>query len=226
VSGLRVATVFDAGLDVHPLAADVRANLGRFADLLADAGAEVEEVPLPVPLADGLLSWIELVLPIIGLGLTDEEFAAFVEFDGIPGDDPTLVAARSFAGRYRAWGFANARRQHQRRAWAQLFDNYDVVLAPTMPTAAIPHDTDSQIAERVTDVDGVAVPHVVAVAWAGSIGTVLLPVVDVPTGLTPTGLPVGVQVIGPYLSDKRLLRYAALIDRAAGPGFVPPPMAL
>jgi Asp-tRNA(Asn)/Glu-tRNA(Gln) amidotransferase A subunit family amidase len=40
--------------------------------------------------------------------------------------------------------------------------------------------------------------------------------------MTPRGLPVGVQVIGPYLSDLRLLGVAELIDAAAGPGFAAP----
>jgi amidase len=215
--------VFGEGSDLCPIATDVRTSLDGFADRLADAGADVEAVPLPVSLSDGLRSWMQLVLPIIGMSLTDEEYAAFVEFDAIPGDDPTLVAARSLASRYRDWARANARRQHHRQAWAALFEEYDVVLAPTMPTAAILHDTETQMAERTTDVDGVAVPHVVSVAWCGAIGSVLLPVVNVPTGLTPTGLPVGVQIVGPYLSDLRLLRLAGLIERAAGPGFVPPP---
>jgi Asp-tRNA(Asn)/Glu-tRNA(Gln) amidotransferase A subunit family amidase len=37
------------------------------------------------------------------------------------------------------------------------------------------------------------------------------------------GLPVGIQVIGPFLSDLRLLRIAGLLDAAGGPGFTPPP---
>jgi amidase len=51
----------------------------------------------------------------------------------------------------------------------------------------------------------------------------LLPAVTLPTGLTETGLPAGVQLIGPFLSDLRLLRIAELPDAAAGPGFTPPP---
>jgi amidase len=50
----------------------------------------------------------------------------------------------------------------------------------------------------------------------------LLPVVALPVGLTESGLPVGVQVVGPFLSDLRLLRIAELLDAAAGPGFIAP----
>ena len=81
-----------------------------------------------------------------------------------------------------------------------MFQDYDVVLAPVMPTTAFPHDTDRPITDRVLDVDGTAVPHLIAMAWCGAIGSVLLPVVTLPSGRTPAGLPVGVQVIGPFLS--------------------------
>jgi amidase len=93
-----------------------------------------------------------------------------------------------------------------------------------MPTAAYPHDTDGSLPDRVLDIDGAAVPHIVTMAWAGAIGAVLLPVVTLPAGRTPAGLPVGVQVIGPFLSDLQLLRTAELLAQASGREFVPPPL--
>jgi amidase len=223
LSAVRVATVFGEGSDLLPLAGEVGANLDTFADRIADAGARVEPVALPVPLADGLRSWQELVCPILGAGLADDEFEAFTGLEAIPGDDPALAAGRALAGRYRTWARANGLRQHQRAAWAGLFEHYDVVLAPVMPTAAFAHDTERPITERTLDIDGTQVPHLLAMAWCGAIGSVLLPVVTLPTGPTPAGLPVGVQVIGPFLSDLRLLRIAGLLDPAGGPGFIPPP---
>jgi amidase len=222
VAALRVATVFHDGGALLPLAGDVRASLEGMAGRLAEAGAQVEQVSLPVPLQDGLRTWQDLVVPIMGVGIPDDDYAAFAELEGVPGDDPTLNGARAVASRYRSWARANGLRQRQRVAWASLFDRYDAVLAPVMPTAAFPHDVERSIVERVIDVDGTSVSHLVAMAWCGSVGSVLLPVVTLPTGLTPGGLPVGVQVIGPYLSDARLLRAAELIDAAAGPGFAAP----
>jgi amidase len=92
-----------------------------------------------------------------------------------------------------------------------------------MPTAAFVHDIEASITDRLLEVDGTMVPHLVAAAWCGAVGSVLLPVVTLPTGPTPNGLPVGVQVIGPFLSDLRLLRIAEILDAAAGRGFLPPP---
>ena len=191
VTELRVATVFAEGSDLLPVARDVRARLEAFAGRVGAAGARVDAVPLPVPLADGLRSWQDLVLPIIGAGLPDDAFAAFAELEAVPGDDPMVNAGRALASRYRSWARANSVRQDQRAAWAALFRQYDIVLAPVMPTTAFPHDTVRPITDRVLDVDGVAVPHLVAMAWCGAIGSVLLPVVTLPAGPTPDGLPVG-----------------------------------
>jgi amidase len=225
VSVLRVAAVFAEGGDLLPVARDVRARLDAFASRVADAGAQVRAQPLPVSLADGLRSWQDLVCPIIGAGLPDDDFAAFAALEAVPGDDLMLNAGRALASRYRSWARANDIRQRQRAAWAALFEQYDVVLAPVMPTAAFPHDTQRPITDRLLDVDGIAVPHLVALAWCGAIGSVLLPVVTLPAGPTPAGLPVGIQVIGPYLGDLRLLRIAEVLEAAAGTAFTRPPDA-
>ena len=221
---LRIATVFAEGGDVVPLAADVRACLDQFSSRLGDAGVQVDSVPLPVPLADGFRTWRDLTLPIIGLGLLEAEYAAFAELEQAPADDPMTQIAQAMASRYRTVMRATELRQRQRAAWADFFGRYDAVLAPVMPTAAFPHDTDRPMIERQLDVDGVAVPHFMAAAWCGAIGSVLLPVVALPAGPGRAGLPVGVQVIGPFLSDLRLLRIAEVLDAAAGPGFAAPPL--
>jgi amidase len=221
---VRVATVFDGSAGLLPVARDVRTCLDGFAARLSAAGAAVDEARLPVPLADGLATWRDLTMPIFGADLPDREFAALAELEHVTTDDPDVANGRAMASRFRDVQAATQRRQRQRMAWADFFASYDVVLAPVMPTAAFPHDTDRPIAERVLDVDGIAVPHLIAAAWCCSIGAALLPVVALPVGPGQTGLPVGVQVIGPFLSDLRLLRLAEVLDAAAGPVFSPPPL--
>jgi amidase len=223
-AGLRVATVFGEGTDVVPVAADVRACLDAFAGRLADAGAHVDAVPLPVSLAAGLATWRDLTLPTIGAGLPDAEFARLAALENEAGDDPAVTIVRAMTSRYRDWLSAVDVRQRQRLAWAEFFGHYDVVLAPVMPTAAFPHDTDRPMADRLLDVDGVAVPHFLAAAWCGAIGAMQLPAVALPAGPNQAGLPVGIQVIGPFLSDLRLLQIAEVLEAAAGPGFTPPPL--
>jgi amidase len=49
-----------------------------------------------------------------------------------------------------------------------------------------------------------------------------LPATAVPVGRTSAGLPVGVQVVGPYLEDRTTLAAARCIEEVLG-GFVVPP---
>ena len=43
-----------------------------------------------------------------------------------------------------------------------------------------------------------------------------------PIGLTKGGLPIGAQIIGPYLEDRTTIAFAGLLEQAFG-GFKPPP---
>ena len=102
-----------------------------------------------------------------------------------------------------------------------MFKSFDVVLCPPMPTPAFPHDhlTDWK---RHLDIDGKQVPYVHQIVWA-SMATVLgLPATVAPIGHSEEGLPIGVQIIGPYLEDRTTIAFAGLIEREFG-GFVPPP---
>jgi amidase len=44
----------------------------------------------------------------------------------------------------------------------------------------------------------------------------------IPIDHSPTGLPIGVQIVGPYLEDRTPIAFAELLEREFG-GFVPPP---
>jgi amidase len=223
VEGLRVATWFDA--PDPPLAADVRAALDRAASALADAGAEVTAVPAPVPLDELVASWERLVLPISTAGLPDDVIAEITQAADAPiaEDEPAVMrAVRAIALRHRDWLRADDRRQHHRRRFAELFERHDVLLAPVMPTAAPRHGDDHDITTRHIDVDGEMRPALEGVAWNGGIGTLLLPVAVPPIGLTPAGLPVGVQVVAPHLHDRTAVAVAGILERLLG-GFVPPP---
>ena len=224
IRGLRVATAFGEGADVVPIASDVRANLDAFAVRAAQAGAQVAAVALPVSLADGFASWWSLAGPIMGLGLSDGAYAQLASLENVAVDDEGLARAIVMASRFRSWFNATEVRERQRAAWAQFFGQYDVLLAPVMPTAAFPHDTEVPLDKRLLDIDGTPVPALPSIAWCCAIGSALLPVVTLPTGLNRAGLPVGVQVIGPFLSDLRLLRIAELLDAASGSGFIAPPL--
>ena len=107
-----------------------------------------------------------------------------------------------------------------RRAWAALFDEVDVVLAPAVGTAAFPH-VDAPGPQRTLIIDGQPSPYFDQLAWAGLATLGHLPATAIPIGRTRGGLPIGAQVIGPYLEDLTTLGFAGLVEREFG-GFIPP----
>ena len=76
---------------------------------------------------------------------------------------------------------------------------------------------------RRVDIDGKPYPYPDQLAWPGIATLPGLPATAIPIGQSAHGLPIGVQILGPWLEDRTPLRLAELIEREFG-GFVPPPM--
>ncbi len=77
--------------------------------------------------------------------------------------------------------------------------------------------------QRRIKIDGKDYVYPDQLAWPGIATLPGLPSTAIPTGFAPDGLPVGVQIVGPWLEDRTPLKLAELIEREFG-GFVPPPM--
>ena len=76
---------------------------------------------------------------------------------------------------------------------------------------------------RTMMVNGLERPANDLIRWPGLIGVAYLPSTVVPVGRTSSGLPVGIQVVGPYLGDLTTLRVAERLEALTG-GYEPPPM--
>ena len=77
--------------------------------------------------------------------------------------------------------------------------------------------------KRRIRIDGKDYVYPDQLAWPGIATLPGLPSTAIPTGFSPDGLPVGVQIVGPWLEDRTPLKLAELIEREFG-GFKPPPM--
>jgi aspartyl-tRNA(Asn)/glutamyl-tRNA(Gln) amidotransferase subunit A len=80
----------------------------------------------------------------------------------------------------------------------ELFNTYDALIGPVAPTPAFKLGENTADPVKMYLADIMTVPA----SLAG------LPAISVPAGLTDTGLPVGVQLIGPRTSDATLLAIA------------------
>ena len=68
-------------------------------------------------------------------------------------------------------------------------------------------------------------PYGEMIGWSALTGSAYLPATVPPVGRTADGLPVGIQVVAPYLHDRTALAFARCITDVIG-GYQPPPAAL
>jgi amidase len=159
-----------------------------------------------------------------GFTPADDYARVAAQVKALPDSDASLAAwrGRGLVASHRDWMQAALVSAAQQQRWRELFEAFDVVLAPPMPTPAFPHDHSPDQDARRIEVDGVAVPYSDQLVWPGVATLPLLPATAIPLERTAEGLPTGVQIIGPYLEDRTPLAFAMLIEREFG-GFVAPP---
>ena len=131
------------------------------------------------------------------------------------------VIRRSQVARFRDWVISNEARTHIRWAWHRFFEDFDILLMPIMATSAFEHD-HRPFHERVITVNGSPQEYFSQVYWAGLPTNAYLPSTIVPTGLDDSGLPIGIQVVGPEYGDLTTLGVARGLE-ALGFTFTPPP---
>jgi len=106
-----------------------------------------------------------------------------------------------------------------RKIWQDAFREIDVFLMPVAFAPAFPHDPNPNQAERrIGNRRFMDLQH-----WQHFPVVSGHPSTAVPIGRTASGLPVGLQVIGPYLEDLTPIEFAALMEPVCG-GFEKPPL--
>lgn len=189
-------------LDHHPLAAiddEIRDALNGLGERLEGLGARVDRETELLP---DLTDVHSVYGAILNTAMTM----------GQPGARPPDA---------HEWMVLLTRQLFIRRQWAQLFKGFDVVLAPSLGTLAFPHDNSPDMGARTVLLNGEETPYFNQLAWSGIATLGHLPATAAPIGLSKAGLPIGVQIIGPYLEDRTTIAFAGLLEREFG-GFVKP----
>ena len=229
----RVLSVLDDGVDgmtvgvltefLDGAAPDVVARVHQAAEALAAAGARIEEVSVPeVTLG---LSAYYLIAP-------GEASSNLARYDGVryglrvDAEDTVAmntatrsqgfgaeVKRRIMLGTYvLSAGYMDAYYNQALRVRTRIIEGFatayarcDVLLGPTAPTTAfaLGAKVDDPLTMYLSDV--CTIPS----NLAGH------PAVSVPFGPGDDGLPIGVQLLGPALSEGTLLQFAAVVEAAA-----------
>ena len=211
---------------VLPTDTVVRGAIDKLAGSLGKAGATIaRQSPLWPDFAAASRLYMRLLLSFIAVGFAPEAYAGAVAgASNLPAEANSLQAERlrGIALSHRDWVMADGARAQLRAQWRSLFESFDAVICPIMPTPAFAHDHSPEQEQRRIKIDGRDFVYPDQMAWPGVANLTGLPATQVPLGLSPDGLPIGAQIVGPWLEDRTPLKLAELIEREFG-RFTPPP---
>jgi aspartyl-tRNA(Asn)/glutamyl-tRNA(Gln) amidotransferase subunit A len=222
VKGLRVGVpdeYFPAELD-----SEVRAAVEKTIDNLRTAGCEIKRISLP---------HTKYAIPTYYLVATAEASSNLARFDGVrygfrakganslaemyrktrDGGFGAEVKRRIMLGTYAlSAGYYDAyylQAQKVRtllaRDFQKAFEDVDVIVTPTTPTAAF------RLGEKVDDPVSMYLADIFTVT-ADLVG---IPGLSVPCGNTKEGLPIGVQILGRHFDEATVLKVGHVIEHEA-----------
>lgn len=203
-----------------PVASDVVAVLEKAVAAIEKAGVRVERGwPASVHPREQFDTYQYLLGSVMNTRLPAPALEQMRAIYGANPKDPMAASAFEPHGR---WLAESLRRMQARAAWQTYFETHDVFLCPTAFVAAFPHDHSEPQTARKLDTPAGKRNYMDLLSWMTFATLAGLPATTAPVGRTASGLPVGLQIVGPYLEDATPIEFAAQIAEVVG-GFVQPP---
>ena len=203
LQGVRLGVL--ANYDAEPPEPAIRAAFAAACQAFTARGATIETLTLPsYDVARGRRAGFVRV----------EVEAAFVHGDLYKREperfSPDMRGYLDFGLRASAQQMMQADRRIDLAAFelGRAFAAVDAVISPTAPQVAFAHG------QKPPDNQG---GYTILANFAGC------PAIRVPMGVSPDGLPIGLQVMTPVGRDDRAVAIAAAYDAARGPAALPPP---
>jgi aspartyl-tRNA(Asn)/glutamyl-tRNA(Gln) amidotransferase subunit A len=204
---LRVGVVREP-FGIAPDAA-VAEVFGRACALIGAAGraelTELDDLGAPLPRDVFEAMWVT------GRGLG---FAGLIRTRGDV-MDPGLTRLLPLAERYSLSDYYRAlenRRAFNARLFALLTD-WDLLVMPTMPGTAFAAEAEVPPGGEA----GAPLPWITWTPYTYPFNITGQPAITVPGGLAADGLPAGLQIVGPWGHDRRVLDFAELCEQALAP---------
>ncbi len=215
IKKLKVA--WSSNLNIIPVEKELAEIASSAVDVFRSLGCEVvEDVPDFTGVRDAIIALRGLrFVSLYQDKLDDPEFRNLV--------NPIVTGNIELGLGLSVRDIAKAER-YRSELWDRVrifFDDYDLLLTPTVPIAPF-------LAETVypTEIDGKPMENYVDWAMLSyAITMVELPAISVPCGMSEKGMPVGLQIVGRRHDETGLLRAAAAYELAAPWADKRPPIA-
>jgi aspartyl-tRNA(Asn)/glutamyl-tRNA(Gln) amidotransferase subunit A len=224
VKGMKIGVpveFFDSGLD-EEIAFSIKACIKK----LKEIGAFVEDISLPIT-EEGLSAYyiISSAEASSNLGRFDglrygyrtKDYSSLDQLversrsEGFGEEVKRRIMLGTFAlssGYYDAYySRAQKLRTRIKEQFIKVFENYDILLSPVSPVLPF------KIGEKVANPLEMYLSDIYTV----NINLAGLPAISMPCGISNTGLPIGLQIIGPHFGEEKLFKAAYALEQELKP---------
>jgi amidase len=205
-----------------PLSSDVKEVIIQTVESLSRANVQMEEGwPQGVKPDSQYATFRYLLAASYAQLLRDDKIDKIRGMAASHGDSFDLVQARAWTDPHKHFLTASNARIAARAAWQDYFQTHDVFLMPALFLPAFPHDPGHSFYGRKLQTKEGERPYEDLMFWVSFAALAGLPATTAPVGLTEEGLPVGLQIVGPYLEDATPIDFAMKLADIVG-GFQVP----
>jgi amidase len=206
-----------------PLTAEVKAVIVRAVEALRKQGAKLKEGwPEGVKPQTTFDTYLRVLSAFFSPHASEAESERLRSLVETRDDDYAKAWLEGAALSHREWIAQSLLRLKSRDHWQQYFTTHDAFLMPENFITAFPHDHNLTFFERRLATSDGPRHYGDVLRWICFATLSGCPATAAPVGRTESGLPVGIQVVGPYLEDVTPIDLAGRIADVLG-GFEAPP---
>lgn len=222
VEGLRVGVISE--LNGEGMQPDVAASFRQAVETFRSLGASIESISIPS---------IQATVAAYYIIATAEASSNLARFDGVryglrvEGNDVADMYGKTRAAGFGAevkrrimlgtfslssgyydayYGKAQKVRKLLRHEFESAWKQVDVLICPTSPGTAF------KIGEKADDPVSMYLSDIATIP----VNLVGIPAISIPCGFDNNNLPIGLQILGPHMSEEKLLRVARMFEHATG----------
>jgi amidase len=202
---------------------EVKTPLAKMINALKDAGVEAEEGWPEGIEPKRLFDDYRYIRYASSAGAqTNTRIKELLEVENVDDGSDEYIAAHAYASPVKDFQDALWRRAQAQEAWRDYFGDFDAFLTPVTFVPAFPHSHDMPMKVRTLQTPEGVRRYEELRFWISFATLCGLPATAAPIGNTSSGLPVGVQIIGPYLEDATTIDLAEKLGEVTGGFRVPP----
>lgn len=202
----RIRIAWSHNADGLPISAEIREAYAKTRATLAGLGCHIDDIELDLSTADRAWEVIEM------FGFYTDSPASVHTHPELYRPDYVRNIRQGAATDPAELAFGLRERTKLFKRTAALLQDYDLFITPVTPVVAPPAEL-----EWVSEIDGVTLDRYFK--WQRLACRITMtghPVLAMPGGFTASGLPFGLQVVGPMRGERAMLAFGAAVEKATG----------